>query len=55
MKPSTTPTIQTDRRSPADRIARPITRKTVSTSASTSGGPRYMLVSLPAAPWESGD
>lgn len=55
MKPSTTQPIHTDRRSPADRIAAPITRKTVSTSASTSGGLRYMQVSLPAAPWEVGE
>lgn len=55
MKPSTVPPIQTDRRQTGDHIARPITRKTVSTSASTSGGMRYMQVSLPAAPWEAGE
>lgn len=55
MKPSTVPQIQTDRRQEGDRVAPPIKSKIIATSASTSGGQRYMQVSLPAAPWEVGE
>ena len=39
----------------ADRLNRPVKSIITATSASQSGGQRYMRVSLAAAPWEVGE